>query len=59
MKIIIKTLKGVAFDLELEESNTVLETKQKIEEVKTAQGEEYKADTLKLISLGKIMEDDK
>ena len=37
----------------------MLDTKKKIEEIKTKEGQEFPADRLKLINLGKIMEDEK
>ena len=59
MKIIIKTLQGKQFDLEVEESDTVKDIKGKIDANRSAVSESFPAAELKLIALGKIMDDDK
>jgi len=53
MKIIVKTLSGKQLPLEIEETNTIREIKEKIEAV-----HEMKADTLKLIAYGKVLDSD-
>ena len=53
MKIIIKTIKGEAFPIEVESSTTVKEVKVKIQEVKG-----FEVDTQKLIVKGKSLVDE-
>ena len=53
MRIIIKTIKGEAFPLEVEESTLILEVKQKVKEVKG-----FEVETQKLIVKGKNATDD-
>ena len=53
MKIIIKTIKGEAFPIEVEPTTTVKEVKAKIQEVKA-----FDIDTQKLIVKGKSLTDD-
>ena len=55
MKIIIKTLNGKTFDIEAEETDTVLATKETIASVH----DNMPAESQKLIALGKIMDNDK
>lgn len=54
MKLIVKTLKGKQFEIEVELSDTVKQVKDKIDE-------EHKiaADTQKLVAIGKVMDDAK
>ena len=53
MRIIIKTIKGEAFPLDVEETTSILEVKQKVKEVKG-----FEVDTQKLIVKGKNATDD-
>ncbi|TNV82480.1 hypothetical protein FGO68_gene4099 [Halteria grandinella] len=53
MKIVIKTLQGKQLPLEVEETYTIRQTKEKIEEEHKMQ-----ADSQKLIAYGKVLEDD-
>lgn len=59
MKIIIKTLQGKHFEVEVEPENTVIQLKEIIDNKKPIEGQDFPANSLKLINLGKIMEDDK
>lgn len=59
MKIIIKTLTGKQFPIEIEDTETVATLKQRIEEFKKTEGESFPAADQKLVILGKIMDDDK
>lgn len=54
MKLTVKTLKGEKFEVNVEETNTVLQVKGAIE----AQKSDLIASTLKLIHSGKILKDD-
>ena len=53
MKIIVKTLSGKQLPLESEETNTVRQIKEKIEAE-----HDMKADSLKLIAYGKVLDSD-
>jgi hypothetical protein len=53
MKITVKTLSGKQLPLEIEASFTILQVKQHIEKE-----HDLKADTLKLIAYGKVLDDD-
>jgi hypothetical protein len=53
MKIIVKTLSGKQLPLEIEETNTVRQIKEKIEAE-----HDMKADSLKLIAYGKVLDSD-
>ena len=53
MKIIVKTLSGKQLPLEIEAEWTIKKVKEEIEKV-----HELKAETLKLIAYGKVLEDD-
>ena len=53
MKIIVKTLSGKQLPLEIEETNTVRQKKEKIEAE-----HDMKADSLKLIAYGKVLDSD-
>ena len=53
MKIIVKTLSGKQLPLEIELAWTIRQVKEESEKV-----HELKADSLKLIAYGKVLEDD-
>ena len=56
MKIVIKTLQGKTHDLEVEATHTVLQVKQQVKEKGISDSE---PDMQKLISYGKVMDNDK
>ena len=59
MKIIIKTLQGKVFEVNVEGDTTVMQLKELIDSSKPIEGQEFPADQIKLINLGKIMENEK
>lgn len=53
MKLIVKTLAGKQLPVEVEDSNTIRELKEAIEKA-----HDMKADSLKLIAYGKVLDKD-
>ena len=53
MKIVVKTIAGKLMPIEIEESFTIRQVKEQIEK-----DHSLKADTLKIIAFGKVLDDD-
>jgi len=54
MKLIVKSLSGKKIEIEIEEESTVRELKEVIEKEQNS----MKADSLKLVAYGKVLDDD-